>query len=323
MSTVPTAQETPTAPEPAGPGEAGPLHDVLVVGGAGVDTVVRVPSLPPPHRDSVAVPPIHDHVGHTGTGVALGCHALGLATRFVDFVGDDPYGALIRSRLADAGVEFTPLVTEAGTRRSVNLVDGTGARTSLYDARHPDTPRLPREVYLPLLRRSRHVHLSIMDFARHLYDDIEAAGRTVSTDLHDWDGVNPYHEEFAHRSDMVLLSAVNLCGRLAAVMTSIVDRGRASVVVATAGADGCHLLTRGERVPRHFPAVRPDGPVLDASGAGDAFAAAFLFGRLTGRPVEECVRYGLAAGAHACVSAGTHGSFLDAAELRRRAARAG
>ncbi|MGK5636704.1 carbohydrate kinase family protein [Streptomyces sp. URMC 126] len=308
------AHEAPTAPE-----EGGPLHDVLVVGGAGVDTVVRVPSLPPPARDSVAVPPIHDYAGHTGTGVALGCHALGLATRFVDFVGDDPYGALVRSRLAGAGLAFTPVVTAAGTRRSVNLVDDTGARLSLYDARHPDTLRLPREVYLPLLRRSRHVHLSIMDFARHLYDDLEASGRTVSTDLHDWDGDNPHHVEFALRSDVVFLSAANVRGRLAEVMTSTVARGRASVVVATAGADGCHLLTRGERAPRHFPAVRPGGPVLDASGAGDAFAAAFLFGRLADRPVEECVRYGLVAGAHACLSPGTHGSFLDAAALRRRA----
>lgn len=32
----------------------------------------------------------------------------------------------------------------------------------------------------------------------------------------------------------------------------------------------------------------------------------FLYGRLTGRPLEKCVRLGAVAGAHACTSGGTH-----------------
>ncbi|MBC2878541.1 MULTISPECIES: hypothetical protein [Streptomyces] len=63
-------------------------------GRAAVGTVARVPPLPPPYRDPVAVPPpIHDHAGHTGSGVALGRHGLGPAPRFVDVIGDGPYGA--------------------------------------------------------------------------------------------------------------------------------------------------------------------------------------------------------------------------------------
>ena len=45
--------------------------DILVVGGTGVDHIVRVPLLPLPVRDSLTVPPIQSVVGHTGTGVAL------------------------------------------------------------------------------------------------------------------------------------------------------------------------------------------------------------------------------------------------------------
>ena len=61
--------------------------DVLVVGGTGVDHVVRVPLLPLPVRDSMSVPPIQSVVGHTGTGIALGCAALAYADHRVARAG--------------------------------------------------------------------------------------------------------------------------------------------------------------------------------------------------------------------------------------------
>ena len=70
-------------------------YDILVVGGAGIDTIVRVPDLQLPVADSLHVAPIRDYVAHTGNGVALGCHALGLRCKFIDFIGDDAQGAAI------------------------------------------------------------------------------------------------------------------------------------------------------------------------------------------------------------------------------------
>lgn len=40
----------------------------------------------------------------------------------------------------------------------------------------------------------------------HLFDDAQVSGTTVSTDLHDWDGVNPHHRVFALCADLVFLS---------------------------------------------------------------------------------------------------------------------
>lgn len=283
------------------------LFDVLVVGGAGVDTTVYVPELPLPYADTYAVPPVVDRIGNTGAGVALGCHALGLRVKFVDLIGDDPQGRLIRDHLAARGVDFAHAPSEAGTRRSVLLVGPDGRRLSLFDPRAVPGQRMPRDLYLPALRSARHVHVSIVDFARHVYADIPD-GTTVSTDLHDWDGENPHHEDFAYSSDVVFLSAVKLGGRHEEVMRAIAERGRASVVVCTAGAEGCHVLAGGK--VRSFPAeplpVPNHGPVVDSNGAGDAFVSGFLYGRLAGRALEECVRLGAVAGAHACTSEGTH-----------------
>lgn len=162
-----------------------PHYDVLVVGGAGVDTVVRVDALRIPPGDSLHVPPVHDYVAHTGNGVALGWHALGLTTKFIDFLGDDPQGHAVLAAYARRGLDFSHVVSPHGTPRGVNLVDAQGRRFSFYDSRHPADLRLPRDFYLPHLERARHVHLSIIGHNRDLYEDIHRLGLTSSTDLHD------------------------------------------------------------------------------------------------------------------------------------------
>jgi sugar/nucleoside kinase (ribokinase family) len=285
---------------------------VLVVGGVGIDTIVRVPSLQLPAVDSIHVEPVRDYVAHTGNGVALGLLALGHRTRLVDFIGADPQAALIHARYRERGLDFRYIEHESGTRRSVNLVDPEGRRLSLYDGRHPDSLRMPRAFYLPLLQAATHVHLSIMPWARELYDDCQALGLLVSTDLHDWDGENSYYHDFAYRSDLVFLSAAALGERRDAVMRSILERGRAQAVVATDGARGSYLLARADGVVRHTPCAALDQPVVDCNGAGDAFASGFLHGLFQGKPLEACMQLGALAGAYACRSHGTAEQSLTA-----------
>lgn len=290
-------------------------YDVLVVGGAGVDTIVRVGSLPLPLTDSLGVPPIRDYVGHTGTGVALGLHHLGVRVKFADFLGDDEQGRLILAAFRSLDLDFSHTLS-TGTPRAVNLVDDTGRRLSLYDGRHPADLRLPREFWLPLVHRSRHVHMSITNVNRDLFDELESLGRTVSTDLHDWDGEAEHHREYAHRADLVFLSAARLgpSGRLESVMRSILSVGRARTVIATDGANGCYVMESSAGLG-HFPAVEPPSPVVDSNGAGDAFVSGYLYRWLSGAPTEECVRAGSIAGAYACTAAGTHTAFATAANL--------
>ncbi|MEU2251533.1 carbohydrate kinase family protein [Streptomyces sp. NPDC019224] len=290
-------------------------YDVVVVGGSGVDTIVRVDALPVPLADAVMVGPIQEWPGQTGGNVALGVRALGLEVAFLDCIGDDWIGAQVRERMAEGGVEFHAVISPAGTRRAVNLVDATGRRMSFYDARDPEDLRMPRDFYLPRLRRARHVHLSIMNFARFLYDDIEALGVPVSTDLHDWDGLGEHQREFALRADLVFFSAAATGGRAPALMREILREGRATTVVATAGAEGAYLLTRdGGDEPLHIPAVVPPAPVVDSNGAGDAFVTGFLYGRLDGREPSECARLGAVAGGYACTAPGST-AMIGRAEL--------
>ncbi|QNM95006.1 carbohydrate kinase family protein [Chitinimonas koreensis] len=291
--------------------------DLLVLGGVGIDTIVRVPALPLPLADSIHVPAVRDYVAHTGNGYALAAQALGLRTRFLDFLGDDEQGRLVLERYRRRGLDFDYIVEPSGTRRSVNLVDPAGRRLSLYDGRHPDALRMPRDFYLPSMRAARHVHLSIMAWARDCFADVQALGLSSSTDLHDWDGRNDYHRAFAQQADLVFVSIVAMGGRHFEVMREILEQGRARLVVATGGEQGSWWLARGDAMPGHQPALAPERPVVDSNGAGDSFAAAFLYGWLQGLPPAECARLGALAGAYACSCHGTHEDFVTREQLLR------
>jgi acarbose 7IV-phosphotransferase len=299
-----------------------PPTDVLVLGGAGVDTIIHVPELPLPYADSYMIDSgIRTRAGQTGDFVALGLAALGLRTHHLDLLGDDPEGDLVRALHREHGIGLTALPQPAGTKRAVNLVGPDGRRLSLYDtSRARPGDRFPPELLRMLAGASRHVHVTITQPCAEALPVLIPTGVSLSTDLHDWDGESPYHEPFAHAADVVFLSAAALPDP-ERTMRRIAERGRAEVVVATAGAEGAYLLADGEL--SRVPAVTPPAPVVDSNGAGDAFAAAFLYGRLGGEPPETCARYGAVAGAHACTVPASRAESIGRAELLKRAAEGG
>ncbi|MFP5393840.1 MAG: PfkB family carbohydrate kinase, partial [Gammaproteobacteria bacterium] len=101
------------------------------------------------------------------------------------------------------------------------------------------------------------------------------------------------------------------------VMRSIIDRGRAQVVVATAGAQGAYSLQRGSDEIRHTACAQLDLPVVDSNGAGDAFSSSFLHAWFDGADVEACMRIGTIGGAFACAWHGTAERSLGLDELTR------
>ncbi|KDN77537.1 sugar kinase [Streptomyces olindensis] len=293
--------------------------DVLVLGGAGVDTIVHVPELPVPFADSHMIRPgIVTRAGQSGDFVALGTSALGLRTHHIDMLGDDPEGDLVRALHRDRGIALTAVPQPLGTKRAVNLVGPDGRRLSLYDAtRSAETDRLPEATLRALAGVSRHAHVVITQPCAHALPLLRESGVTISTDLHDWDGSDPYHEPFAHQADLVFLSSTALADP-ERTMRRIAERGRARAVVATAGADGAYLLADGALT--HVPAAEPPSPVVDSNGAGDAFAAAFLHAWLHGEPPHRSALHGTVAGAYACTVPSTRVDSIGREELRARVA---
>ncbi|WP_431896923.1 carbohydrate kinase family protein [Micromonospora haikouensis] len=279
------------------------MFDLLVLGGLGVDLRVRVPQLPLPAADSLTVPPIDLRIGNTGAGVALAARALGLRVAVVDVLGADPAGEVVRRALERAGVHAELVVDPGGTRRSVNLVDPAGRRMSLYDPRpwQGPPPFTPQRL-AALARDAAHVHVSIMDWVPPLLPGLRAGlptGVGLSTDLHDWDGDNPYHRPFAEVADLVFVSGVRLGDRAGALAAALAPRTTA----VTRGADGAELFAGGAP-PVRVPAAVAPAPVVDTNGAGDAFAAGLVAARLRGAGLADAAAYAARVAAAACAHDG-------------------
>ena len=138
---------------------------------------------------------------------------------------------------------------------------------SLYDPRPPVDLAGDRTLWSRLVDRTRHVHVTIMGWATPALADAVSAGRTTSTDLHDWDGRNPHHRPFAYGADLVFVSGSRLDGVEHDVVTDVLDRGRARLVVVMDGA-------RGSRVT-----VRDGGPGIPEFAEGKVFEKFYSLAR--------------------------------------------
>jgi sugar/nucleoside kinase (ribokinase family) len=124
-------------------------------------------------------------------------------------------------------------------------------------------------------------------------------GRQVSITLSDSFCVDRHRDDFLKLvADQVDLLFGNKAELIALYQTDTLDeaveaaRADCALTVVTVGAEGC-LIAHSEGIVT-VPAA--DVPlVLDTTGAGDLFAAGFLFGHSRGLPLEESARIGAVA----------------------------
>jgi 1-phosphofructokinase/tagatose 6-phosphate kinase len=102
----------------------------------------------------------------------------------------------------------------------------------------------------------------------------------------------------------------------AMALDAIAEIGPRNVLITR--DDGCVALLREDRHVRRFHAQAPRLEAVSAVGAGDVLLAGFLAARTEGRPLDEALRFAVAAGAASTLEVGA-GRF-DARETGRMAA---
>lgn len=100
---------------------------------------------------------------------------------------------------------------------------------------------------------------------------------------------------------------------LAAGLDEIVALGARNVLVSL--ETGCYALVREGGEEHRIRALAPRLEAVSTIGAGDTLLAGFLAARVTGKPVEECVRQAVAAGAASVLEPGA--GRLDPREVGR------
>jgi sugar/nucleoside kinase (ribokinase family) len=245
--------------------------------------------------------------GNTAAGVA----SFGGAAAFIGKVADDQLGAIYRHDMKGTGVAFaTPaLAGGAPTARSMILITPDCERT-MNTYLGAANELAPADIDRDTVAASAITYLEgylwdpppAKEAFRKAAEYAHAAGRRVALTLSDSFCVDRYRAEFL---GLIRDGSVDILFANQAEMHSLYETGDFDTAVAalrndcrlaavTLGADGALVVTpQGvERVP-----ATPVETVVDTTGAGDLFAAGFLFGEARRMPHADCARLGALAAA--------------------------
>lgn len=288
--------------------------DILAVGECSLDTRLLVSSLPAP-GEKRAVLHWEELAGGQIASAALAAARLGLRVAYAGAVGDDARAdpVLAPLRLAEVDLSGVVRVPKAATRAAVILVEeGSGERTILG---HRDAALTGASARLTALDLSA-ARLLLLDgsdlgLAAQLAERARRAGQPVVLDL---DAPTPGFEDLLAWVDFPVVSrefADAAYGSPGAALERMAGLG-ARMAVVTLGAEGAWGRVAGRDL--RSPAF--EVPVIDTTGAGDTFHAAFAWGLLAGEGAGQVLRLANAAAALCCTAAGAQGARLDEERVR-------
>lgn len=243
--------------------------------------------------------------GGSVANTIAGAGALGMQTAFIGRVRDDSLGQFYASAMADHGIDFVnPPVAEheTPTSRSMIFVTPDGERSmNTYlgistGLTYDDVPEaVAGAAKLMFLEGYLFDHAAGKAAFRQAAKDSRAGGGKAGIAISDPFCVERHRADFLnlieHDLDFVIGNEAELRSLFE---TEDVEEALARtaeicpIVVCTRSAEGVTVLREGDRVDVPVTPVTP----VDATGAGDQFAAGFLFGLSRGRDLETCARMG-------------------------------
>lgn len=300
--------------------EGAALFDVLVVGDANPDLVLRGDVRPRFGQVEQLLTGADLVLGGSGSITAAGCARLGLRTAMLAAVGDDVFGRVVRDALDERGVTLLEAESRGvPTGLSVILTPEGGEGRAILTL--PGTIPLltPADIGDDLLRRTRHVHVSSLYLQQALADGLAGVferahklGVTTSLDTN-WDPSERWSSltEILAHTDVFLPNAAELLAITGAATPAEAAKAVGTTVVMKNGAEGARAWWDGGE----YAAPGRPVTVVDTIGAGDSFNAGFLAARLGGRSLEESVRWAAVAGSLSTRAAGGTAAQATPADL--------
>ncbi len=297
---------------------------VVVLGSANMDMVAFAPKLPAP-GETVLGTRFEMACGGKGANQAVACARLGAETWFIGRVGADAFGDMLLQSFQAAGVhtDFVRRDPDAPSGVALIFVDETG-QNEIVVAPGANGRVSPEDIdaAAPVWENAKALLVQLeIPLATVGYALGEAARRGLLIVLNPAPAPRqPLPEEWFGLVDVWTPNEREIEGLTGIAVTdmesaeraakALLDKG-AKAVVLTLGEQGALLATT--TFVRHFPAF----PVtaVDATAAGDAFAAALTVRLAEGASLEEAVVFANAAGALACTKVGAQPSMPTRAEV--------
>lgn len=253
-----------------------------------------------------AMGPAREISGGSAANTLAGLAALGASCGFIGQVADDGLGKVFAHDIRAGGIAFaTPVrAGEPSTARCLIFVTPDGQRTmntflgasqflpadALDDSVIADAAVLYLEGYLWDPEEPRRAMRRAIATSR-------AAGRKVAFTLSDPFVIARHGDDFRALIDAGDIDILFANEHELAALTGLPDfhdgiaalSPKIPTLVVTRSAQGAYAVSQGEHAQ---VAAAPVAHVVDTTGAGDLFAAGFLFGHVRGLPLETCLALG-------------------------------
>lgn len=246
--------------------------------------------------------------GGSACNTTIGVGKLGGEARFVGKCGHGEMGKLIENDLRKQNVVPELFRSELPTGRVLSIISPDAQRSMLtYLGASAETR--PEDISEKLFKDAAIVHIEGYllfnpDLMRAALTAVKAAGAKIALDLASFTVVEQSKELLQQLVeayvDVLIANEDEAC-----VFTGYSDEvraiealaGKAEIAVLKVGPRGSFISHAGTTI-----AIKPigDGSALDTTGAGDMWAAGFLFGLVKGYPLEKCGRLGSACGYEVC-----------------------
>ena len=258
-----------------------------------------------------AMGPAREISGGSAANTLAGLAALGAQCAFIGQVADDQLGEVFAHDIHAVGIDFdtAPRADDPPTARCLIFVTPDGQRTM--------NTFLGASQFLPAsaLNEEAIGGASVLYLEGYLWDPEEpraamrraiesarAAGRKVAFTLSEVFVIDRHGDDFRALIEDGLIDILFANHLELAALTGKPDfedgiaalHGRVPTLVVTRSAEGAVAVSHGTRAE---VAAEPIERVVDTTGAGDLFAAGFLFGYVRGEPLERCLRRGAIAAA--------------------------
>ncbi len=282
--------------------------DVLCVGNATIDVFVLLHNLQKFSYDkfsnSISFPlgekiPLDEYqlcLGGNACNLSVGLSRLGLKTSLAAEVGSDEFSKKIINALTKEGVDQTFLDKEKRQTPFFNIVLSYEGDRTILDEKNPNTDGFdvrqmnPKLIYLTSINGDwGKVYQKTFETNNGSLFAFNPGTRQISEKLNEVLNLLPGIEIlFVNLSEAQNLTK-DFSPDIKTVMSKLKNLG-AKISVVTDGINGSYAIDKSGEIYK-LGVVSQEKP-RERTGAGDSYAAGFMYGILTGRSISDAMKYG-------------------------------
>lgn len=289
---------------------------LIAYGDIAMDVIVQKATSADSDEDE-KVDGLHISPGGSAVNCAVIASTLGMPTTFLGIVGDDHWSRQLENDLSDHGLDIRHLHRVHGQLAvCISILAQNGDR-KFYSYRGVNVQPAYTDIPKSVFKNRQFLHLSGYSFqtpnssavANQLLLEAKKHGLKVSldpsflftqkTDLENNSILDKVDFFFPSREEAYQLTKLRDPLQAARKIRSF---GTGAVIV-TLDKDGCLVVSEGIE---QFVKLKNTEPVVDTTGAGDAFCGGFLFATAHGFNLAEACKIGSASAAHIIARYGGH-----------------